>query len=131
MFMRFAQIPKRYDYLKLLNQKQQITILELFSNKTMRTKTIYKLGLYKSFNDLSFNLKSLIERKLVERIKDNPRNITYQLTSKGLNLAYILAEDESRFNTYIDDFIIIVNIGRRKPDLFKKYVEYRIENNGF
>jgi DNA-binding HxlR family transcriptional regulator len=129
--MRFAQIPKRYDYLKLLNQKQQITILELFSNKTMRTKTIYKLGLYKSFNDLSFNLKSLIERKLVERIKDNPRNITYQLTSKGLNLAYILAEDESRFNTYIDDFIIIVNIGRRKPDLFKKYVEYRIENNGF
>ena len=128
--MRFAEIPKRYDYLKLLNQKQQITILELFANKSLRTKAIYKLGLYKSFNDLSDNLKHLIKNKLIKRIEDNPRNINYSLTTKGLNLAYILAESEIRFKTCIDDFIIIVNVGRNKPDLLKKYMEYRIENNG-
>jgi DNA-binding HxlR family transcriptional regulator len=129
--MRFAEIPRKYDYLELLNIKQQITILELFSNKSLRTKKIYKLGLYKSFNDLSYNLNKLIKKKIIKRVEKNPRNITYELTSKGLNLAYILAENEIRFKTYIDDFIIIVNIGKRKPDLLKKYVEYRIENNGF
>jgi DNA-binding HxlR family transcriptional regulator len=125
------KLPLRYDYLKLINTKQQIAILELFANKSLRTKKIYKLGIFKSFNDLSDNLNRLIERDMVKKVVNNPSNITYQLTPKGLNLAYILASNENRFRTCIDDFIIIVNIGNRKYDLLKKYVEYRIENNGF
>ena len=89
------------------------------------------MGIFKSFNDLSDNLNKLIERDMVKKVVVNPREKSYQLTTKGLNLAYILASNENRFRSYIDDFIIIVNIGNRKYDLLKKYVEYRIENNGF
>jgi DNA-binding HxlR family transcriptional regulator len=90
------------------------------------------MGIIKSYKTLYKYLESLIEKELVKKLIHNKSNITYELTSKGLNLAYIFASYEKMFNSYINvekNFVIIVNIGHTLPDLFKRYVEYRLEVN--
>jgi DNA-binding HxlR family transcriptional regulator len=128
------KLPDKYSYLKLLDKTEQIIILELFAKKNIRTNKLYKMGIVKSYKTLYDLLDNLIKKSLIRKIEHNKSNITYELTPKGLNLGYILASNEKMFNSYVNaqkNFIIIVNIGHTIPDLLKRYVEYRLDVNGF
>jgi DNA-binding HxlR family transcriptional regulator len=125
------KLPEKYSFLKLLSKQEQIIILELFTKKNVRTNRLYKMGIIKSYKTLYKFLDNLLDRDIVKKINHNKSNITYELTPKGLNLAYIIASNEKRFNTYCKDVIFIINVGRNIPDLLKKYYEYRIDVNGF
>jgi DNA-binding HxlR family transcriptional regulator len=125
------KVPFKYEFLKLLDKQEQIIILELFTKKNVRTNNLYKMAIVKSYKTLYNLLDKLIERSLIKKINHNRKNVTYELTPKGLTLAYIIASNEKRFNTYCKDVIFIINVGHNIPDLLKKYYEYRIEVNGF
>jgi predicted transcriptional regulator len=127
------KLPEKYGYLKLLDKTEQILILEIFIKKSVRTNRLYKMNIVKSYPTLYKYLDNLINKEIVKKITYNKSNITYELTPKGLNLAYILASNEKMFSSYVGvekNFVIIVNIGHTIPDLFKRYVEYRLEVNG-
>ena len=125
------KLPSKYADLNLLSKQEQILILELFIKKNVRTNKLYKMGIIKSYKTLYKFLDNLIDRDIVKKLMHNKSNITYELTPKGLTLAYIIASNENRFNTYCKDVIFIINVGHNVPDLLKKYYEYRIEVNGF
>jgi DNA-binding HxlR family transcriptional regulator len=138
------KLPEKYGFLKLLDKSEQILILELFNKKKLRTNSLYKLGIIKSYVTLYKYLKDLIGRDIIKKTTHNKSNITYELTPKGLNLACILASNEKMFDTHIGDIIFIANFGREIKnktfweyvkkfflDYFKKYYEYRIDVNGF
>jgi predicted transcriptional regulator len=125
------KLPEKYADLKLLSKQEQVIVLELFTKKNVRTNKLYKMGIIKSYVTLYKLLNNLLIRDIVKKLNHNKSNITYELTPKGLTLAYIIASNEQRFNTYCKDVIFIINVGRNVPDLLKKYYEYRIEVNGF
>jgi DNA-binding HxlR family transcriptional regulator len=138
------KLPEKYSYLKLLDKQEQIIILELMTKKDVRTNSLYKMGIIKSYPTLYKYLDNLIERQLVKKIEHNKSNITYELTAKGLNLACILASNETMFKTHIGDIIFIANFGREIKnktftdnikkfflDYFKRYYDYRIDVNRF
>lgn len=127
------KLPVKYSELNLYDKTEQIVLLELFSRKSLRTNKLYKMGIVKSYKTLYTMLENLISKQVIKKIEHNKSNITYELTPKGLNLAYIIASSEKRFNTYVNaqkNFIIIVNVGHTLPDLLKRYVEYRLDVNG-
>lgn len=123
------EVPDKYDFLLLLDKKQQILILELFTHKVLRPSKLYKMCIYKSFQTLNNNLKELVVRHIIRKINHNESKTTYQLTEKGLTLAYLLASSEKRFNSYLNanNLIITIKIGKMIPDLFKKRIIYELE----
>lgn len=123
-------IPSKYDYLELIDIKQQILLLELLFHKKMRISNIYKLNIF-NHNNIYANIEKLILRNLIKKEIINSKEKYISLTPKGLNFAYIIASDEKRFNTCVQDFIIVCNIGNKKFDLLKKYIEYRLIANEF
>jgi len=125
------KLPEKYGFLKLLSKQEQVIVLELFTKRKVRTNGLYKMGIIKSYVTLYKLLNNLLNRDIIKKLNHNKSNITYELTPKGLTLAYIIASNEKRFNTYCKDVIFIINVGRNVPDLLKKYYDYRIEVNGF
>jgi DNA-binding HxlR family transcriptional regulator len=125
------KLPEKYSYLKLLDKNQQIILLELLRNREIRTSKFYRMGIFKSYNTLYKSLEELIDRDILRRTEHNKKNITYSLTIKGLSLAYLIASDERLFNTHIKDIIFVINVGHTIPDLLKKFLEYRLDVDGF
>lgn len=124
------KLPEKYGFLKLFSKQEQVIILELFTKKNVRTNKLYKMGIIKSYVTLYKLLDNLLNRDIVKKLEHNKSNITYELTPKGLTLAYIIASNENRFNTYCKDVIFIINVGHNVPDLLKKYYDFRIEVDG-
>jgi Fe2+ or Zn2+ uptake regulation protein len=89
------------------------------------------MGIIKSYKTLYNLLDNLLDRDIIKKINHNKSNITYELTLKGLTLAYLIASNEKRFNTYCKDVIFVINVGRNIPDLLKKYYDFRVDVDEF
>ena len=106
--------------------------MELLKSKKIRTKEIYKKGIFKGYSELGLNLRQLVERNLIKKTVHNKRNVTYELTPKGFNFIILIAVDENMFCSYVKDFLIWVDIGSTNPIslLFKNGIRYKLDIDG-
>jgi len=97
----------------MLSMKQQKFMLELLINKQLRPRDIIRKPLFCNNSDLFHQIKRLIDKKYVIRIKTGHDSV-YELTIKGLLFTKILALNEPRYCSCLK----------------KEYIEFILEPDG-
>jgi len=114
----------------MFSLRQQKFMIELLKNRSMRPKDDYKKNIFSCTSDFNSQVKELLKKEYIKKIKEGYKNVRYELTVKGKNVSVLFADFENLITDDIDDFIIIQIVGNKKFDLLKPYAEYRIKPNG-